>query len=163
MSEETAEGSPVQPPKHPNFRALERADVRVQVIRAIAMGDKTNTQIARDFGVTESAIRQFKQRHEFRIDQVRKALDNEYAGIALASKVARVATYSDQVLKILEVLEDPAQVARAGMGYAELARVAQQGMRSIADELGQIPTRSQVEVSGTLNCTVNGVELDALR
>lgn len=137
---------------------LERPDRRIKLIRALASEEFPVSQLALQYGVSTSAIYQFRERHADRIADVRRDIANQFAGIALASKVARVETYSQQVLQILQVLEDPTQVAKAGLGFAELARVAQQGMRAIADELGDIPARVQVQHSGSLEVRINGVD-----
>jgi hypothetical protein len=41
-------------------------------------------------------------------------------------------------------------------------RVQQQALRAIADELGQIPARVQVQHSGQLDVRLNGVDVGAL-
>lgn len=142
--------------------ALERGDVRVRLIRELALGEQTKAQLARRYGVSRQAVGEFAARHAARIEQVAARLDDEFAGIELANKVARVAVLNDQVLADLELLADPETAAKAGVQRAEMVRVIQSGVRAIADELGQIPARVQVEHSGALDVRLNGVDLAAL-
>jgi transposase-like protein len=143
--------------------ALERAHVRLQLIREIATGEHTQSELAARYGVTQQAISDFTQRHAQRIADVAAKLDDEFAGLWVANKAKRIATYQQQIDDIAELLGDPEQAVKAGVGYAETVRTAQAAMRAVADELGQIPARMQVEHSGSLNVQLNGVDLEALR
>lgn len=142
---------------------LERGDIRVKLIRELALGEETQAALARRYNVTPQSMWEFKERHAERIEQVRARIDDEFVGIELASKVARVAILNDQVLKAVELLSDPTDAVKAGVQRAEMERIIQSGARAIADELGQIPQRMQVDIGGTLNVNVNGVDLSKLQ
>jgi transposase-like protein len=143
--------------------ALERGHVRLKLIRELAKGEHSQSELARRFGVSAQAISAFVQRHAERIADVASRLDDEFAGLWVAEKTNRIATYQQQIEDIAELLGDPEQVGKAGVGYAEVVRTAQAAMKAVADELGQIPAKVQVQHSGTLDVRLNGVDLGALR
>lgn len=142
---------------------LSRPSVQVKVIRDLAKREQTDAALGRKYGVTREAIRQFKERHADRIAEVREHLDDQFAGIEFADKVNRVAALSQQASAILELLNDPEQAVRAGVQRAEMERVVQSAWRAIAEELGQLPSRMQVQVGGQLDVSVNGVDVAALK
>lgn len=141
--------------------ALERPWVRTELIRALASGESVSALAAR-YGVSRQAVDSFMRRHAERIADVASRLDDEFAGLWAASKVARISVLQAQIEDIADTMDDPERAARAGMQAAEMHRVQQQALRAIADELGQIPARMQVQHSGSLDVRVNGVDLAAL-
>jgi hypothetical protein len=44
-----------------------------------------------------------------------------------------------------------------------MARVRQSALRAISEELGQLPSRMQVQVTGSLDVQVNGVDVGDLK
>jgi hypothetical protein len=143
--------------------ALERPSVQHRVIRDLAAGEMRDAAIARKYGVATSSLVEFKRRHSDRIAHVRGHLDDVFAGIEFADKANRVAELSQDAATIAEVLADPETAARAGVGYAEMVRAKQSALRAIAEELGQLPSRMQVQVAGSLDVQVNGVDVGALK
>lgn len=142
--------------------ALERGYVRVKLIRELALGELTQAELARRYDVSAPAMTKFVQRHAERIAEVASKLDDQFAGIAFADKVNRVAELSADVESIAELLADPETAASAGVQYAEMVNSKRATLRAIADELGQIPARVQVAHSGSLDVRINGVDLGAL-
>lgn len=142
--------------------ALERGHVRARLIRDLATGEHTQTELARRYGVGQSAISQFASRHAERIADVASRLDDQFAALWAADKFNRCAEYQQDAEDVAKMLADPEQAARAGIQYAEMVRVRQQALRAIADELGQIPARVQVQHSGGVDVRLNGVDLGAL-
>lgn len=142
--------------------ALERPHVRLKLIRQLATGEHSQVDLAARYGVTQQSISDFAKRHAERIADVASRLDDEFAGLWAADKAARVATYQQQVDDIADLLGNPEQAVKAGVGYAETVRAAQAAMRAIADELGQIPARVQVQHSGSLDVRLNGVDVGQL-
>lgn len=136
--------------------------MQIKVIRDLAKGDKP-AALGRRYGVTTQSVCEFRDRHKERIEEVRTHLDDAYAGIEFASKGARVAELSKDAADIAALLGDPDTAARAGVQYAEMARVKQGALRAIAEELGQLPSRMQVQVGGSLDVTIGGVELGDLK
>lgn len=142
--------------------ALERPSVQIRVIRALAKKERP-AAVARQFGVTRQAMQEFRDRHRDRIAEVAANLDDAFAGIEFANKGARVAELSRQVRDIADLLADPETAAKAGVQRAEMERVVQSGLRGIAEELGQLPSRMQVQVGGQLDVAINGVALADLQ
>jgi transposase-like protein len=143
--------------------ALERPHVRLKLIRELAKGEHTQAELARRHGVSREAMSKFTQRHAERIADVASKLDDEFAGLWVAEKANRLAVLQHQVEQIADTMGDPDAAAKAGVGAAEMHRVQQQALRAIADELGQIPARVQVQHSGSLSVQLNGVDVEALR
>jgi hypothetical protein len=137
--------------------------VRVKLIRDLAKGEHRDAELGRRYGVDRSAILLFKRRHSARIDEVRRNMDDLFAGIELADKVARVALLNDRVLEAAELLSDADSSLKAGVARAEMERIIQSGARAIAEELGQLPSRMQVQVGGSLDVQVNGIDVSSLQ
>ena len=155
---------------------LERGHVRLAIIRALAAG-ATQGEMARKYEVSAQAMSLFVRRHADAIDAQRSKLDDEFAALWVASKANRLAEYQAQIDYVAAVLEDdeddPDQPAEDGaraprkagvnVSTAELLRTAQTALKAVADELGQIPARMQVEHSGRVEVVLNGVDTAALR
>lgn len=142
---------------------LERPSVRLRLIRDLAKAEHTPAELGKRYGVTRQAVHQFKAKHSDAIAHQRAHLDDVFASIEFADKGARVAELSQDAATIAEVLADPETAARAGVGYAEMVRAKQSALRAIAEELGQLPSRMQVQVAGSLDVQVNGVDVGALK
>lgn len=147
--------------------ALERGHVKLKLIRELATGEHTQSDLAARYGVDQSAISLFRSRHAERIADVAARLDDEFAGLWVAEKAARIATYQEQIEHVADLLTTPPEEDERGAGVnvstAELMRTQAAALRAIADELGQIPARVQVQHSGSLDVRLNGVDLEALR
>lgn len=143
----------------PKQRRL-RPHERLQLARELAAAELNQTQLAAKYGVTPSAISYFNRNNATTIAEIRGKIDDEFAGLWAARKVNRIAQYQDYIDKINDAIEG---VAKSSVPTAEMIRTAQAGLRAIADELGHIPQKSTVEVSGKLDVTVNGVNVDSLK
>jgi predicted transcriptional regulator len=141
---------------------LERPWVRMRLVRELATGEHSQVDLAARHGVTQSAISRFASKHAELIADVAAKLDDQFAGLWAADKAARIAVLQQQVADIADTMGDPDAAAKAGVGAAEMHRVQQQALRAIADELGQIPARVQVQHSGQLDVRLNGVDVGAL-
>lgn len=142
--------------------ALERGHVRQRLIRELATGEHTQAELGRRHGVSRQAVSAFAAKHAERIADVASRLDDEFAGLWIASKTARIAELEAQVDRLTELLTDPEVAARANVGVAEVERTIQSAIRNVSEELGQLPARVQVQHSGSLDVRLNGVDLDAL-
>ena len=138
---------------------LRRPHVKHALMRELAAGQMSQTQLAAKYGVTQPAISNFLRRHRSEVEYLRDKLDDEWAGIWAASKVNRVLMYQRQIEDIADMLED----GRSSVPTAEMMRTAQSAARAIADELGQIPQRVQMELGGKFDVTVNGVDVGNLK
>jgi len=142
----------------------------------LATSGKTQAKLAEEYGVVESSISEFKTRHRQTIEQVRADQENEFAGIAIAEKATRLATYLDVLDTALKPV--PKVNAKGEIMYGlpdengerhpimEIdAGVAQKILRNVAEELGHLPNRVTLggEVGVTTNYKINGVEPENLR
>ncbi len=114
---------------------LERGWVKHRLIRDFALGEKTGEQLAVQYGCSATSISAFKKRHALEIEEVRNNLADEYAGVWVARKLDRIREY---------------QVAAEKMAVGESARsqeVLVSILKAVAEELGDLPVRTQVNVS----------------
>lgn len=121
---------------NPNRHKLTVAQRRT-LCRELATGEQTRAQLARKYGVSRPAITQFAKRYDGEIKALQEDLSNEFAAQWIAQKELRIEQYQ----KDLELsAESP---------YAEhYEQIRTRGMilRSVAEELGQLPTRGNITV-----------------
>src|SRR5690606_31588728 len=118
-----------------------------RLIRDFALGEKTGVQLAEQYGVSVTAISQFKKRHALEIEEVRNTLADEYAGVWAAQNINRIREY---------------QQAAANMCHGPIPRGADvlvSILKPVAAELGQLPARTQVQVNQA-NVTYEIVGID---
>lgn len=114
---------------------LERGWVRHRLIREFALGEKTGKQLSEQYGVSQTSISAFKKRYSLEIEEVRNNLADEYAGVWVAQKLARIQEYQQAAEKM-------------ATGYSPRnAEVLVTILKAVAEELGQLPARTQVNVS----------------
>lgn len=154
--------------------ALERAHVRLQLIRELAAGEVPRGKLAKRYGVAPSSVTEFAHRHAARIAEVQSKLDDEYAGLWIAAKANRLAEYQQQVDYVADLLadddrmdaeEDRGRRAGVNVSTAELMRTAQSALKAVAEELGQLPNRMSVQHDGSVSVRyeVVGVAPEDLR
>lgn len=131
----TAELSPV---RSDGARAtkghLERGWVKHRLIRDFALGEKTGQQLAEQYGVSRTSISNFKKRYAMEIEDVRNNLADEYAGVWVAQKLNRIQEYQQAAEKM------------ASGNSPRNAEVLVSILKAVAEELGQLPARTQVNV-----------------
>lgn len=114
---------------------LERGWVRHRLIRDFALAEKTGRELAEQYGCSYTSISQFKKRHAMEIEEVRNNLADEYAGVWVARKLDRIREYQQAAEKMAE--------GRSPRNAEVLVTI----LRAVAEELGQLPARTQVNVS----------------
>lgn len=114
---------------------LERGWVRHRLIRDFALGEKTGKQLSEQYGVSQTSISAFKKRHGLEIEEVRNNLADEYAGVWVAQKMSRIQEYQVAAEKMAEGVSP------------RNAEVLVSILKAVAEELGQLPARTQVNVS----------------
>lgn len=158
---------------------------RRELIRRLAADKETQTALAEEFGVTPSAVSQFCTRHKEEIEALKEDANAELNKLWITSKTERVRSYQDDaemneeliaaaralVARANQRAEDEEEAERqqsedrfAGQVLSEvpkLQRVKQAALRGAAEELGQIPTGTKVEVNDNrVNVELVGVNLD---
>lgn len=131
---------------------LENGWARKSVIRDLAAAEKSQNQIAAEYGVSQGSVSEFAARHRDEIERHRQHLDDEWYGLWIAQKRHRVAEYQADVERITDALDNETDPA--------LLRAKLAILRQTAEELGQF--KQEIEVTGTLTYVVEGVDMGQL-
>lgn len=142
--------SPVRKDAQPARKGhLERGWVKHRLIRDFALGEKTGRELAEQYGCSVTSISQFKKRYGAEIEEVRNNLADEYAGVWVAAKLDRIRQYQEAAEKM------------ASGSSPRNAEVLVTILKAVAEELGQLPARTQVNVSTeTTVYEIVGVSVD---
>lgn len=128
---------------------LERGWVKHRLIRDFALGEKTGTELAEQYGVSATSISLFKRRHSLEIEEVRNNLADEYAGVWVAQKMNRIREYQEAAEKMANGTSPRNQEVLVSI------------LKAVAEELGQLPARTQVNISNeTVTYEIVGVSVE---
>lgn len=128
---------------------LERGWVKHRLIRDFALGEKTGAQLAEQYGCSQTSVSAFKKRYALEIEEVRNNLADEYAGVWVARKLDRIKEYQEAAEKM------------ASGSSPRNAEVLVSILKAVAEELGQLPARTQVNVNTeTTVYEIVGVSVD---
>jgi hypothetical protein len=128
---------------------LERGWVKHRLIRDFALAEKTQKELAAQYGVSETSISAFKRRHAFEIEEVRNNLADEYAGVWVAQKMERIREYQNAAEKMADGSSPRNQEVLVSI------------LKAVAEELGQLPARTQVNVSNQqVTYEIVGIDAD---
>jgi hypothetical protein len=134
--EQAGELSPVRSDgRRPVKGHLERGWVKHRLIRDFAIGEKTGESLAVQYGCSRTSISNFKKKYALEIEEVRNNLADEYAGVWVADKLNRVREYQEAAEKM------------ASGASPRNAEVLVSILKAVAEELGQLPARTQVQVN----------------
>lgn len=139
-----------QPARTPARKGvLERGWVKHRLLRDFALGEKTGIQLAEEYGVSRNSITNFKKRYALEIEEIRNDLADEYAGLWVAEKKKRIAEYQEAAEKM------------ASGKTPRNAEVLVSILKAVAEELGQLPARTQVNVTNEVTTyEIVGVSVD---
>ncbi len=162
-----------RPPGRPRVPVLEHPLTRRVLQQDLAHGGMSQTQLGEKYGVDQSAISQFAARHAATIQQIRDDAADEFAGLAIAKKAARLEVYRELLDAAMTpvpkmaggaVVIDP-ESEEGAIVYEIDAGVAQKILRNVAEELGHLPNRVTLggEVGVTTNYKINGLDPEALK
>ena len=126
---------------------LERGWVKHRLVRDFAIGEKTGEELATLYGVSRTSISAFKRRHAMEIEEVRNNMADEYAGLWVAEKMSRIAEYQEAAKKMANGTSPRNQEVLVSI------------LKAVAEELGQLPARTQVQVN-TQNVTYQVVGIN---
>lgn len=128
---------------------LERGWVKHRLVRDFALGEKNQKELAEIYGVSQTSISQFKRRHSLEIDEVRNNLADQYAGVWVARKLDRIREYQNAAEKM------------ASGESARSQEVLVSILKAVAEELGDLPARTQVNISNeNVTYEIVGVSVD---
>jgi hypothetical protein len=143
----------------------------------LAHGGASQVVLAEKYGVGQQSISDFSIRHAATIQQIRDDAADEFAGLAIAKKAARLEVYRE----LLDAAMQPVpKVAGKDAGYVRSpgengepgeivyeidAGVAAKILRQVAEELGHLPNRVTLsgDVGVTTNYTVKNVDIEGLK
>ncbi len=130
-------------------------------------------RIAEALGVSRQAVSLFASRNRERIEEVAKDASAAINEQWIASKAARIADYQRQVEQCDRAIMAAFEAATAGMDDGEraglspsdvvdpkLLKARQTALRSVAEELGQLPSRviMPTDMGGAVQWKIVGVE-----
>lgn len=141
---------------------LTRSYLRVELINDLAAGELSQEKLAEKYRVSTQTISDFKKKFAYEIEvrgqQLRDRIADTAAGLWIASKQNRLASYQEQA----DILEE-AIIKADGLGKAPavgLMRQLASTLKNVAEEMGDIPSRVQINnaVAETVNYTLEGVD-----
>lgn len=158
---------------------LERGWKRTWLLHQLARAEASNHGLARALKVDHRAVDRFAIRHKDEIESIRKRMEDEFQTLWIASKVARLAEYQQDVEDITGIIDaafdppesgplDPTADQEKTQNLEALPqwlRVKHAALRAAAEELGQIPNKINMTVGGgqVITYRVEGVDLEQLR
>jgi len=125
---------------------------KMALCRDLASGDMTRTELGVKYGLTQQGVSMFYKRNEERILDIRANMAEQFAGLPLARKENRLLEYE----RIIEELKE-----HVNSSHHEWSKAKMIALRSIAEELGQLPPRQTVTVVPVQHVIV-GVPDDAI-
>lgn len=146
-----------------------------QIVRLLAAQELSLGQIAERYHCTPQAVGQFRDRNAEEIAAVRADMDNEFAGLAIASKVNRVALLQEIAEKALQPVPKISANGKVTYvtnedGESEMvmevdARAAMAALKQVAEELGQLVAKSQVsgDMQTTTTYRIEGINPESLK
>jgi hypothetical protein len=125
-----------------------RGSLRAELVRDLALGELTHPQLAEKYGRAQQSIANFSSRNSDAIRRAKQVQSDEYQGLSYAGKWERLAFREQLLLDINERLADPDLSHTQRNRYSV---TADKLLHSIAEERGQLPTRSHLELAVTGN------------
>jgi hypothetical protein len=128
---------------------LERGWVKHRLIRDFALGEKSGRELAEQYGCSVTSISAFKKRHSMEIEEVRNNLADQYAGVWVAKKIERIREYQNAAEKMAS--------GHSPRNQEVLVSI----LKAVAEELGDLPARTQVNISQeNVTYEIVGVSVD---
>ncbi|MET0416929.1 MAG: hypothetical protein ABW022_13005 [Actinoplanes sp.] len=118
---------------------------KLTTMRKLASG-LSHADVARDMDVTPPAVTAFAQRNAEAIAEIKADLKNEYAGLWIAKKEARIAELqrlAEDMQAELEERDDEGNLVYDG-STSEGRRVVMAAMRQASEELGQLVAKADL-------------------
>lgn len=160
---------------------LERGWRRTWLIGKLARSEGTRRALAEALGCSEGAIQHFTERHLDEILAERTRITEELSRLWITDKLNRLAEYQQDVEDINSIMEDKLEASQpapydpldpASDGKATPSalddlptwlRAKAQILRAVAEEVGQLPQRVNVQVGGSLvTYKIEGVDMELI-
>jgi hypothetical protein len=122
--------------------------------RALATGEKRRAQIAREFGVSAAYVTKFAKQYAFEIDQLKAAINDQFAGLWIADKENRILALQAEYGRALSSTKT--------RDHHEWIKARLQILHQAAEELGQLPPRTTVVVTPVVHIIEN-VDVELLK
>lgn len=133
-----------------DLNPLEKRDL----VRALAtLGDRPLSELADEWDLSYESLRIFRRERAREIRAVAEDLDDQFAGLWIANKQARIAAYMDE----FEIA-----MKNKNMSHHEWIKTRAALLRAVADELGQIPGRGGLIVVPVEHVIVN-IDVEELK
>lgn len=120
----------------PRINELNAWDLRM-LLRDLATWTGVMQELADKWGIPANSLHVYKSRHKREIAAIQADLENQFAGMWIANKEARIAA-------LAEMYESARSHKYAN--HHEWIRASESLLRSAAEELGQIPGRGSIVV-----------------
>lgn len=152
--------------------------IRMELLHGLVRGEK-RSDLAKRVGLTADAVAKFHRREAATIQALSEELANEFTGLWIAEKRNRLAEYQADVEKINDMLAEGAQIRAeyefgdddevkevkiTDTGATALMRTKARILHNVAEEMGQLPARTNVQVLQPTQVVyhVSGVDLDKM-
>lgn len=128
---------------------------RYILLRDLAEGALTYDALAEKHGLSnKSSVAHYAKNYSDEIAAMRDNLEDEWAGIWVADKRKRIQEYQ-------AIVEEVEEDLRVNGQDAALQRVRMTALKSIAEELGQLPSRVVIrQVGQKADYSLDGVDFD---
>lgn len=131
-----------------NHGKLSSGRIKAELVHELAMDETTKSALAKRYGVSVSAITQFGKRNVALIEKRKTEIMNDYAdSLWIARKYDRLGVLQDTAEELLSLDITP-----------RTAEVLDRLLRSAADELGDIPNNSNVNVTANATYEIVGID-----
>lgn len=132
-----------------------KGHVKLRLLHDLAAGSKHQSELAKQYGVTEGRISQIKSENIDRIEAIRANAENEFSGLWIADRKNRIAEYESDVEDINESLMSS---NLEKMVHPYLLSAKHRALKSAAEETGQLTTNFAAKVE----YNVTGVDTERL-
>jgi len=148
----TGEIVPKRRNRRQNGKARLQPHEELSLKRELAAGDVTQAVLAKKYGITQPGISMFAKRHAIEIADIADHMNEQFAGLPLARKENRIASYEREI----EILNEHPHAS-----HHEWAKARMIAYRNMAEELGQLPPRQTVTVIPVTH-VIEGVSMEDL-
>ena len=164
----------------PLIRVEANPFLKRKLILALAHQQGRKADLAGEFGISPSTLTRFIARHKEEIEAVRAGTEQRMTDLWIADKGARMAAYQRDVdvveAEIESVVADrssqdgdvfpgegDARLVDTSDQLGRLMRAKHRALRQAAEELGQIPSKVQINVGGErVKHVLEGVDIEAV-